>query len=810
MHCLARKRYLYLAAAVGAVACGSGGAQSQEGPSPDGSVASDATLTDGPGLSSDATNPPSDSPNAPSDAPSDAGGPVPEASSPAPCPAPSSVAAHQVVWTSPSTDETGSMPLGNGDVAINAWVLKTGDLVFYIAKADAWGGGGVAPYPMKLGRVRLSFAPNPFGSTPFTQTLAIDKGEMLVQAGAAGNQTTVTLWVDANSPTVRMQSHSDSPVSVTATLETWRSDDVVLPAANDAVTWYHRDTTSPWTTNLGVQLLQNWPSTPGVVDPILNRTFGGTIRGDGLVSASGNAGLVSSAAQTDWSIDVHVLTATTASAAAWQQALEQQVTTTTATPVAAALAAHETWWSDFWGRSWIALDESTPNLGPVNQMYLLQRFMMAAEGRKGLPIKFNGGQFTVTGTSTAAPKFGIDEALGTPDYRKWGGGYWIQNTRIMYWPMLAAGDFDLMQPLLTMYGGALPLRTAQTKALYNIDGAYWPETMNFWGSYIDNEYQLHEPHIWRHFNGSLEIVALMLDYFAYTQDQSFAQNVLIPAGEAVTTFFDLEFPARTAQGKIDMPNGQALETYWADSSPPVHNPTPDLAGLGWDLDGLLALPAGLVPAATMTQWQTLRAAVPDLATGVSADAGQKIFPAIPPLPTTHNTENVELYPVFPYRVYGVGKPNLDIAVATYNTRPFPFNSGWGQDVVHAAYLGLADQAATQLIQRTSFPTAGRFPGFFTSVHDWAPDQEHAAQAMTALQRMAIQPDAGKILLFPAWPAGWGADFRFAAPLNTMVECTIKGGVIQRISVTPASRYADIVVPSGMTLPPNGPSVCVDQ
>ena len=30
---------------------------------------------------------------------------------------------------------------------------------------------------------------------------------------------------------------------------------------------------------------------------------------------------------------------------------------------------------------------------------------------------------------------------------------------------------------------------------------------------------------------------------------------------------------------------------------------------------------------------------------------------------------------------------------------------------------------------------------------------------TALQRMLVQEDAGKILLLPAWPAAWDADFK---------------------------------------------------
>ena len=38
-----------------------------------------------------------------------------------------------VVWNSPSTGANGSMPLGNGEVGVNLWVERDGDLLFYIA-----------------------------------------------------------------------------------------------------------------------------------------------------------------------------------------------------------------------------------------------------------------------------------------------------------------------------------------------------------------------------------------------------------------------------------------------------------------------------------------------------------------------------------------------------------------------------------------------------------------------------------------------------------------------------------------------------
>src|SRR5438132_10337874 len=89
-----------------------------------------------------------------------------------------------VVWTSPSKDSSGSMPLGNGDIGLNVWVEESGDLVFYIGKTDAW---SEAARLLKLGRVRVRLSPNPFSAgQPFRQTLKLSTGEILIDGGKPG------------------------------------------------------------------------------------------------------------------------------------------------------------------------------------------------------------------------------------------------------------------------------------------------------------------------------------------------------------------------------------------------------------------------------------------------------------------------------------------------------------------------------------------------------------------------------------------------------------------------------------------------
>src|SRR5271169_3261708 len=91
------------------------------------------------------------------------------------------IAANDVTWDSPGTNETNSMPLGNGDIALNVWTEQNGDIILLLAKSDAWSENGQL---LKLGRVRVKLTPNPFvSSAAFSQTLSLENGEVQIQAG---------------------------------------------------------------------------------------------------------------------------------------------------------------------------------------------------------------------------------------------------------------------------------------------------------------------------------------------------------------------------------------------------------------------------------------------------------------------------------------------------------------------------------------------------------------------------------------------------------------------------------------------------
>lgn len=72
--------------------------------------------------------------------------------------------------------------------------------------------------------------------------------------------------------------------------------------------------------------------------------------------------------------------------------------------------------------------------------------MLGCNAYGSVPTKFNGGLFTFDPCH-------VDEKQSfTPDYRKWGGGTMTaQNQRLVYWPMLKSGDFDMMPSQFDFY-----------------------------------------------------------------------------------------------------------------------------------------------------------------------------------------------------------------------------------------------------------------------------------------------------------------------------------------------------------------------
>lgn len=64
-----------------------------------------------------------------------------------------SVSKYNVIWNSPSKDASGTMPIGNGDLAANVYAIENGDLFLLLSKNDAYNYCGDL---LKTGRVKIS------------------------------------------------------------------------------------------------------------------------------------------------------------------------------------------------------------------------------------------------------------------------------------------------------------------------------------------------------------------------------------------------------------------------------------------------------------------------------------------------------------------------------------------------------------------------------------------------------------------------------------------------------------------------------
>ena len=725
---------------------------------------------------------------------------------------------YDVVWDTPGQGTKDTMPTGNGDIGLNVWTEgTTGSVCFYISKTDSWDETGRL---LKIGKVRLAIEPNPFAvaGRKFSQRLNLRDAAVEVAAGEGRDALELRVWADANLAVVRVEARLPEGTVLTASTEPWRvapevlkdslvsglnhypeifgptvvGADVVVDEPGDRVVWYHDNPETPsFAKNIAMQGLEG----AGIADPLKDRIFGAAMAGEGF-ARQGTKTLVSKKGDVR-RLAVHVLTRQPETLEGWRAAIDAQARATNAVPPDAAWAAHRAHWREFWDRSWIYVKSSpeatvkTP-LGiesegdAVTRGYVLQRFINACAGRGAFPIKFNGSIFTVD----------EDGAEGFADFRRWGQGYWWQNTRLPYMSMPAAGDIDLMQPFFRMYSGLLPLALFRTRHYFGHGGAYFPECIYFWGPVFTEVWgdkylaEMAEPYQANGYHkyewvGGLEMAAMMLEAYSYTRDEAFLRTTALPFTEAVVRFFDEHYGV-DANGRLDMTPSQALETWWTCT-----DPMPELAGLRYLVGIAKTLPASSIPAETRDLLSRLEAKLPPVP--VREIDGARLLAPAARFADKRNVENPELYAVYPFRLYGLGKPSIELAIRALERREDRGHFGWRQDDIFMALLGLAEDARRGLVERASkWDTRHRFPAFWGPNYDWTPDQDHGGVLMKTLQVMLLQSEDEEIRLLPSWPAGWDADFKLRAPYNTVVEGRVRDGKLAKLEVTPRSRRAGVV------------------
>lgn len=683
------------------------------------------------------------------------------------------------VWTTQSRNSSESMPCGGHDIGMNVWV-ENGDVLFYVSQSGWFDENNTL---LKAGRWRLHFDDQLAVGT-FEQRLCLDDGTVYITLG----DMKIRLWADVLEPVVFCDISSKKKVKTTLSYESWRYKDRNITKAecqqtsykwtlpdgtvtfadsievlNNNLHFYHQnrnETVFDYTVKR--EFLEEVKDL--VYNPIGGLRMEGTMKINGLLYKGTHDGEY---AGTDYR--------------AWDFCGETKKggfsiclgKATCSAGISKKRSAQ--WWHQYWQRSWIQTDNK--EAAEMVRNYELFRYMLGCNANGQWPTKFNGGLFTFD--PLYIPDGLPENGKGTPDYRKWGGGTMTaQNQRLVYWPMLKSGDADLLKPQLDTYLRMLPTAKLWAQHFWGHGGACFPEQIENSGLPNPAEYGKPKPgqdrgvgrNAWLEYewDTALEFCMMALQAREYAPKESWDKYE--PLIAECLKFFDEHYQyeankrgAKTfdANGKLVIYPGSGCETYKM-----AYNPSCTIAALK----------------AVLEKWgkdSAMLSRIPDIPTRV-INGDTCIAPAIV-WERIQNVETPQLYPVFPWRIYGLGRPDLQTAVNTYEKDPHALemrsSKGWKQDNIWAACLGLTEEARRLNLEKLGSGPY-RFPAFWDPGFDWAPDHNRGGAGMIGIQEMLLQETPkGELLLFPAWPKEWNAKFRLHATGGRIVEAKINNGKI---------------------------------
>ncbi len=783
---------------------------------------------------------------------------------------------YNVTWSSQSANSSESMPCGGGDMGLNVWV-ENGELLFYIARSGVFDEVNTMP---KLGRVRVRLTPNPFekGGT-FRQELKLREGYVEIE----GKDTKIKVWVDVFRPVAHVETESKAPVKVEAWYENWRLADLIwtrekqfqgsrgymlapdsikavsrpdsINYEGNRVVWYHRNrdkTVFDMTVaNQGLESVK-----PQMWNPLKGLTFGGMMEGDNMRATAVTAGKYADIPFKAWGMEsvkpmrkhhikIYVHIDNTPSVEAWRSGLNKIVKEATQVG-ATAHAKSIAWWNEFWGRGYICINQSKADLQSkawqVGRNYQLFRYQLGCNAMGKWPTKFNGGLFTFDPCYISKEYSGI-----RPDHRDWGGGtHTAQNQRLVYWPMLKNGDFEMMKPQLDFYLNMKSNAELRSKVYWGHGGTCFSEQTEQFGlpaafeygwtaipGVVDNahfvdtynrlrpanavpgvEYNQWLEYQW---DTSLEfcIMAMQIDQFAGADISKY-----VPLVESNLEFFFQHYIQLARQRGVDSLDGNGHIIIYPGSSRETYkiayNPSTTIAALKCAISHLIELPDKYLSPAKREYWKMRLGQVPPIP--YRYRNGHKTIAPAEAYARLQNVEIPQLDPVYPYGLFGLKKPELQTAIDTwrYGT-DIPEQKdyiSWHLDAIYCARLGLAEEAKEVTIKKMADaktwtmpnlspgqPTTTRsadtpqrlFPTFWGPGHDWVPDHNWGGSGMIGVQEMLMQTDHEQILLFPSWPKEWDVKFKLYAPYNTIVEGELKDGKLLYLNTTPATRKKDIEI-----------------
>ncbi len=770
---------------------------------------------------------------------------------------------YNIVWAEQSQDASESMPLVGGDIGCNVWV-EGGDILLYIQRSGSLSENGEY---LKMGRFRLQLNPDLFaGETRFRQELKLADGLIEIESRRPDGQTAlITLWVDVHSSVVHMEVEASREMDVILSYESWRTQDKeLLPvktrrdrftcfslegypgkvirvkdhvsAANRGILFYHRNPREKLIPELLIKQQRLEKHADTIYDDLKDRTFGGLLFGEGLTPAGTGEGTYQVTPYRSWQLRSekarrhhHILIAThveQATLEAWHDHLDETVRCTRQNN-GSAHAKTISWWRRFWERSHILVQPSKPDPSdPVWQMsrnYQLFRYQLGGNAFGEYPTKFNGGNLIYD------PVLVNKNMVYEPDWRQWGGAvHTAQNQRLLYWPMLKAGDDDAILAQFELYRKGLPGATARVKTHFGHKGAVFSEYMSApgivfgagWGwegnghRARGEEIPFGDPRATGargyhdmaevgvmanqscayHWESQVEHAYMILEYHRFSGKDI---SRYMPFVKAAILFFDehyqLRQKMRTGQpldekGKLIIYPSTSCESYRG-----ARNPSDLIAGLRACVKSLLQLDGGYVSSDEKDYYRGYLDRIPDFA--FDEQDGKTVMKPADSWLKEANQELPQFYPLFPFDQFRLGDTEIEVFKNTYAQAP-AFRKGtiqsWHQDGIFFARMGMTAEAADYNTRKLQ-DSPRRYPTFWGPGHDWVPDHNWGGSGMIGLQEMLLQTIGDQILLFPAWPKAWDVDFKLHAPYKTTVEGLLKDGKLVELRVHPESRRQDVII-----------------
>lgn len=734
-------------------------------------------------------------------------------------------------WTTQSKNSGESMPVGGGDIGMNVWV-ENGNVYAYFSKSGTFDQHNTF---LKLGRLKLELSPNPFiGNDGFMQELVLEDGYIKIRQ----NGVQVDVWVDVFHPVIHVDVTSKEKIEAKLSYENWRyKDKQVKGRANnansykwapqgdiisyadtitfekDGILFYHRNREQTvFDVVVKQQGLEAYKDS--MMNPLKQLTFGGYIHAANFSPSGTYKGIYRDADFKGYSleskkpskshkINVQLYTSQPEELQSWKRDLMAEVKEYK-TSSKGAKKKSVYWWNDFWDRSFIYTKKTASTVKDtvyqLGQNYQLFRFMLGANAYGEYPTKFNGGLFTYD------PYYVDSTYAFTPDFRNWGGGTMTaQNQRLVYFPMLKSGDFDMMKSQFKFYMRMLETAELRSKVYWGHQGASFTEQIENYGLPNPSEYSWDRPedydpgmqyNAWLEYQWDtvLEFCKMMLDQYYYAEEdvQHYIDFVM-----SSLRFFDEHYQylankrgARTfdADKNLVLYPGSAAETYKMTT-----NANATIAALEVVIQKVLELPKQMVSEEKRVYLKEFKDRIPPLS--YRQINGHTVLSPAKSWERINNTEVPQLYPVYPWGIYGLGKPDLEIAQNTWKYDPdaekFRSHVGWKQSNIFAARMGMTEQAAKYAKLKLASSNR-RFPSFWGPGFDWVPDHNWGGSGMIGLQEMLLQESGGKLLIFPAWPKDWDVHFKLHAKANTVVEVKVENGKVKILRVEPKHRKDDII------------------